>query len=275
MTAEPAHADEESGRAALGRALRYLRERSGRSLGQLAGETRYDKSYLYRLEAGQRLSKLAVMEDLDRYYESGDLLVRLWKVARREVFKDRYKEFMRLEPTACIMHKFTLGIPGLLQTEEVARNLLSSAQETAAEAELIEEQVVARMGRQQLLRRTPAPSVRVIIDEYALRRPVPDTKVWQEQLTHLLDTANLPSIVLQVLPFSEGAHHLMDGSLTLLWQEDGTSIAYTEGNGCAELIEDPAGVTRYRLSYDRLRDLALPPPESIGFIRGVLEEHRS
>ncbi|WP_329038297.1 helix-turn-helix domain-containing protein [Streptomyces sp. NBC_00178] len=275
MTAQPADVDEESGRAALGRALRYLRESSGKSLGRLAEETRYDKSYLYRLEVGQRLSKLAVMEDLDRHYESGGLLVQLWKAARREVFKDKYKEFMRLEPTACIMHKFTLGIPGLLQTEDVARASLSGAQATETDAELVEEQVVARMGRQQLLHRRPAPSVRIIIDEYALRRPVPDAKVWQDQLTHLIDTADLASVVLQVLPFSAGAHHLMDGSLTLLWQEDGASVAYTEGNGCAELIEEPAAVTRYRLSYDRLRDRALPPPESIGFIRGVLEEQTS
>ncbi|MFE7749052.1 helix-turn-helix domain-containing protein [Streptomyces sp. NPDC057428] len=275
MTAEPADVDEVSGRAALGRALRYLRERSGKSLGRLAEETRYDKSYLYRLEAGQRLSKLAVMEDLDRHYEAGGLLVQLWKAARREVFKDKYKEFMRLEPTARIMHVFTLGIPGLLQTEDVARASLSGAQATEADAELVEEQVVARMGRQQLLYRRPAPSVRIIIDEYALRRPVPDAKVWQDQLTHLVDTTDLPSVVLQVLPFSAGAHHLMDGSLTLLWQEDGASVAYTEGNGCAELIEEPAAVTRYRLSYDRLRDRALPPPESIGFIRGVLKEQRS
>ncbi|WP_323180812.1 Scr1 family TA system antitoxin-like transcriptional regulator [Streptomyces atratus] len=41
------------------------------------------------------------------------------------------------------------------------------------------------------------------------------------------------------------------------------------------MIEDPAEVTRYRLSYDRLRDLALPPSDSVAFIRGVLEEHRS
>lgn len=199
--------------------------------------------------------------------------MQLWKVARREVFKDRYKEFMRLEPMARIMHVFTLGIPGLLQTEGVARESLSGAPE--AEAEVVEEQVVARMGRQQLLYRKPAPAVRIIIDEYALRRPVPNAKMWQEQLTHLIDTADLPSIVLQVLPFSVGAHHLMDGSLTLLWQEDGTSVAYTEGNGCAELIEDPAAVTRYRLSYDRLRDQALPPPESTGFIKGVLKESSS
>ncbi|MFG2630578.1 helix-turn-helix domain-containing protein [Streptomyces sp. NPDC048473] len=267
--------DEESGRAALGRALRYLREKSGRSLGRLAEETRYDKSYLYRLEMGQRLSKLAVMEDLDRHYDSGGLLVQLWKAARREVFKDKYKEFMRLEPMARIMHKYTLGIPGLLQTEAVARELLSGAQKADDEAELVEEQVIARMSRQQLLYRKPAPSVRIIVDEYALRRPVKDAKAWDEQLTRLIDMAGTSSAVIQVLPFTAGAHHLMDGSLTLLWQDDGSAVAYTEGNGCAELIEDPAEVTRYRLSYDRLRDLALPPSDSIAFIRGVLKEHRS
>ncbi|WP_371629548.1 helix-turn-helix domain-containing protein [Streptomyces sp. NBC_00341] len=267
--------DEESGRAALGRALRYRREKSGRSLGQLAEETRYDKSYLYRLEVSQRLSKLAVMEDLDRFYDSGGLLVQLWKVARKEVFKDRYKEFMRLENVARIMHLFTLGIPGLLQTEEVARALLSGAQEAYTESELVEEQVIARMGRQQLLHRNPPPSVRIIMDEYALRRPVADSKAWDEQLAHLVDMSEVASVAIQVLPFAVGAHHLMDGSLTLLWQDDASAVAYTEGNGCAELIEDAAAVTRYRLSYDRLRDLALPPSESTAFIRGVLKEHRS
>ncbi|MFF3487629.1 helix-turn-helix domain-containing protein [Streptomyces sp. NPDC002701] len=64
-----------SGLAGLGRTLRHLREKAGKSLGQLAQETAYDKSYLSRLEAGKRLSKMAVMEDLDRYYGSGDLLV--------------------------------------------------------------------------------------------------------------------------------------------------------------------------------------------------------
>jgi hypothetical protein len=38
---------------------------------------RYDKSYLYRLEMAERVSKRPGMEDLDTYYGSGDLLVRL------------------------------------------------------------------------------------------------------------------------------------------------------------------------------------------------------
>lgn len=264
----------ESGRAESGRALKFLREKAGLSLGQLAVKTRYDKSYLYRLETGKRLSKLAVMEDLDRFYETGGLLVELWKVARREVFKDKYKEFMRLEFGARIMHKYALGIPGLLQTEDVARALLSGDQETESEAESVEEQVIARLGRQQLLYRNPAPTVRIIMDEYGLRRQVGSAKVWEAQLEHLIAIAELPMVTLQVLPFSAGAHHLMNGSLTLLWQEDGSAVAYIEGNQCSELLEDPEDVTRARLSYDRARDRALPPPDSIAFIRGVLKEFR-
>ncbi|MFJ8402648.1 helix-turn-helix domain-containing protein [Streptomyces microflavus] len=264
----------ESGRAALGRALKFLREKAGLSLGQLAVKTRYDKSYLYRLETGKRLSKLAVMEDLDRFYETGGLLVELWKVARREVFKDKYKEAARLELSARIMHLFTLGIPGLLQTEDVARALLSGDQETESEAESVEEQVIARLDRQQLLYRNPAPTVRIIIDEYGLRRQVGSAKVWEAQLEHLIAIAQLPMVTLQVLPLTAGAHHLMDGSLTLMWQEDGSAVAYMEGNQCSELLEDPTEVTLARLSYDRGRDLALPPPDSIAFIRGVLKEFR-
>ncbi|MFE2974279.1 helix-turn-helix domain-containing protein [Streptomyces sp. NPDC059258] len=272
---EVAEAEAESGRAALGSALRYLRQKAGLSLGQLAEKTRYDKSYLSRLEAGKRLSKLAVMEDLDRFYDTGGLLVELWKVARREVFKDKYKEVVRLELTACIIHLFSPGIPGLLQTEEVARELLSGDQESDSEPESVEEQVIARLGRQQLLHRNPAPSIRIIMDEYGLRRPVGDAKVWEAQLEHLIEIAELPMVTLQVLPFAAGAHHLMNGSLTLMWQDDGSAVAYTEGNQCSELREDPADVTRARLSYDRARDRALPPPDSIAFIRGVLKEFRA
>ncbi|UUU32890.1 helix-turn-helix domain-containing protein [Streptomyces sp. CA-210063] len=164
-----------SGRAALGRTLRFLREKAGKTLAQLAAETSYDKSYLFRLEKGERLSKRAVMEDLDTYYDSGDLLVRLWKDTQREVIKDKYKAYMELEATARILWMFQLRVPGLLQTEDYARTVLSGlsrAQTTADNGEEFEEQVAARMGRQELLHRQPAPSVRVIMDVGAVRRPV-------------------------------------------------------------------------------------------------------
>jgi len=268
----------ESGRAVLGRTLRFLREKAGKSLGQLAEETAYDKSYPYRLETGERLSKRAVMEDLDRYHGSGDLLVRHWKDARKEVVKDKYKAFMELEATARVMWMFQLRVLGLLQTEDYARAVLSGlsgAQTTAGNGEEVEEQVALRVGRQELLYRDPAPSVRVILDEGALRRPVPDAKVWTDQLSHLVDAAELPSVALQVLPYTAGVHDLMNSDLILLWQRVGDPVAYVEGNGIGVLIDDPDKVLSYRMSYDLVRDAALTPAESTAFVKCLLEECRS
>jgi len=135
--------------------------------------------------------------------------------------------------------------------------------------------LVARMGRQELLRRTPEPNVRVILDEGALRRPATVPEVWCEQLSHLLSAAATRSFVIQVLPFSKGVHALMGGSLSLLWQSDGSAVAYLEGNSSGQLIEDPEEVTRYRLAYDQLRDLALSPSDSVAFIERVLKEYKS
>jgi transcriptional regulator with XRE-family HTH domain len=265
----------ESGRAALGRTLKFLREQAGKSLGQLAEDTGYDKSYLSRLESGERLSKRAVMEDLDSYYRSGDLLVRLWREARREVVKDKYKAFMELEATARIMWMFQLRVPGLLQTEDYARAVLSGlsgAQTTAGNRDEVEEQVAVRMGRQELLHRAPAPNLRVILDEGALRRQVPDRKVWTDQLSHLIDAAELPNVAIQVLPYTAGVHDLMDSHLWLFWKRIGDPVAWVEGNGFGELVQDPDKVLRFRLSYDLVRDAALTPTESTAFIKRLLEE---
>lgn len=266
-----------SGRAALGRTLKFLREKEGKSLGQLADETGYDKSYLSRLESGQRLSKAAVMEDLDAYYGTADQLVRLWRDARKDVIKDKYKGFMELEATARVMWMFQLRVPGLLQTEDYARAVLSGlsgAQTTAGNGEEVEEQVALRMGRQELLYRDPPPNVRVILDEGALRRPVPDARVWADQLSHLLEATELPSVRLQVLPFTAGVHDLMDSHLWLFWKRTGDPVAYVEGNGFGEVIDDPDKVLSIRLSYDLVRDAALTPAESTAFVKRLLEECR-
>ncbi|MFI1709507.1 helix-turn-helix domain-containing protein [Streptomyces griseoruber] len=270
--------ERESGRAALGRTLKLLREKAGKSLGQLADDTGYDKSYLSRLKSGVRLSKMTVMEDLDSCHGSGDLLVRLWRDARKEVIKDKYKKFMELEATARVMWMFQLRVPGLLQTEDYARAVLSGlsgARTTAGNGEEVEEQVALRMGRQELLYREPAPIVRVILDEGALRRPVPHAKVWADQLSHLVKAAELPSVAIQVLPFAAGVHDLMDSHLWLLWQRVGEPVAYVEGNGIGELFDDPDRVLAFRLSCDLVRDAALTPAESTAFIKRLLEEHRS
>ncbi|MFF2921455.1 helix-turn-helix domain-containing protein [Streptomyces celluloflavus] len=263
----------ESARGVLAGELLRLREASGRSLAKLAGETNYDRTYLNRLETGERLSKLPVMEALDKVYGTGELLVGLWKLARLDAFKDKYRLFMRYEAKATSMQKYEIVVPGLLQTEDYARVVLSSAPAPISPQEL-EESIAARLGRQELLNGSPAPSVRIILDESALRRPASDRKIWHDQLRRIADAADAPHLTIQVLPFAAGVHGLMGGALSLLWMGDGSSVAYLEGNKSGELFEEPGQVERYRLAYDRLRDLALAPPDSAAFIKQLVEDSK-
>ncbi|KOG41508.1 helix-turn-helix domain-containing protein [Streptomyces decoyicus] len=265
--------DEGSARWVLACELRRLRESSGRSLARLADEIKYDRTYLHRLETGERLSKLPVMEALDRTYGTGGLLVRLWGLARLDAFKDKYREFMQLEAKAVILHAYVATIPGLLQNEDFARVVLSSAPTPISPDEL-EENIAARMGRQDVLHRDPPLTVRIILDESALRRPAPDDKVWYDQLTRIVEVAATPHVTIQVLPFSAGLHGLMEGSLSLLWMADGSAVAYLEGNKSGDLIEEPTDVAQYRLAYDRLRDAALTPHDSAVFMRQLVEDSR-
>ncbi|MGW7022424.1 helix-turn-helix domain-containing protein [Streptomyces decoyicus] len=265
--------DEGSARWVLACELRRLRESSGRSLARLADEIKYDRTYLHRLETGERLSKLPVMEALDRTYGTGGLLVRLWGLARLDAFKDKYREFMKLEAKATIIHKYAVVVPGLLQTEDFARFVLSSAP-TAISPDEIEDNVAARIGRQELLRRTPPPAVRIILDEAVLRRPAPDHQIWHDQLTRIEAAAQAPTMTIQVLPLAAGVQGLTGGPLSLLWMADGSAVAYLEGNRSGELIEEPAEIERYRLSYDRLRDTALSPCNSSAFIQQLVEDSR-
>ncbi|MEV7465971.1 helix-turn-helix transcriptional regulator [Streptomyces kronopolitis] len=273
MVEKNSEEDEGSARWVLACELRRLREASGRSLAQLADEINYDRTYLHRLETGERLSKLPVMEALDRVYGTGELLVRLWKLARLDAFKDKYREFMKLEAKATILHSYAITVPGLLQTEDFATFSLSSSP-TPIDPEELEESVAARLGRQELLQRDRPPHVRVILDESALRRPVPDPKIWHDQLVRISEAAEAQHMTIQVLPFAAGVHSLMGGSLWLLWAADGSAVAYLEGNKSGELLEEPADVERYRLSYDQLRDAALSPPDSAVLIRQLVEDSR-
>ncbi|GAB2813936.1 helix-turn-helix domain-containing protein [Streptomyces daliensis] len=260
--------DEESARGTLARTLRMLRERAGKSLGQLAEDASYDKSYLSRLESGERLSKRQVMVDLDAYYETGELLRDLWRLAQHDVFRAVYKDFIAYEAVATSMYKYAQAIPGLLQTEDYARSLFSMEPSLRGQ---VEEQVTARMSRKGVFDRESPPYVRVILDEGLLRRPVADPDVWRGQLAYFIELAET-DVVVQVLPFTAGTHDLLGGSLSLLWLPDGKAVAYLEGNKFGTLEEEIESVNLHRVSYDRLRDRALSPPDSLLFIERVLKE---
>ncbi|QKW18990.1 hypothetical protein HUT16_07860 [Kitasatospora sp. NA04385] len=94
------------------------------------------------------------------------------------------------------------------------------------------------------------------------------------QIAHVLHLAEGPHSVVQVLPFSAGAHG-MPSSITLLDFLDAPRAVYAEGYGTGQLIESPAEVQAATLAYDLLQAAALSPAESLSWLRSELEDLRT
>ncbi|WP_329034210.1 helix-turn-helix domain-containing protein [Streptomyces sp. NBC_01725] len=263
-----------SARQMLAKELARLREESGKSLATLGEETTYDRAYLHKLETGARVGSPEVIAALSAVYGAGEQLLMLWQLAREDAFADKYKRFMQLEAKATVRYEYAAGvIPGLLQTEGYAREVLQAAR--PRDDNDLSEQVAARLGRQELLRGDDPPHYRAVLDESVLRRGGHDPEEWAIQLAHLATVSQLPNVTIQVLPFAAGLHALMGTSLTILWLPDGKAVAYTEDQHSGQLLESAKDVEDLRLSYDLLRDLALSPRESVAFIKRLMEDGTS
>ncbi|MGO8726840.1 MAG: DUF5753 domain-containing protein [Streptosporangiaceae bacterium] len=94
-------------------------------------------------------------------------------------------------------------LPGLLQTEEYARAILSARPD--GNLDDLDEQVAARLARQAILDRTGAPQLWCILDEGVLHRAIGGSKVMRSHLYHLAEVAEHPKTTIQVIR-SGGTH---------------------------------------------------------------------
>ncbi|WP_328442381.1 helix-turn-helix domain-containing protein [Streptomyces sp. NBC_00444] len=260
--------------ALFGARVRRLRTAAGLTQSELGDKVHVVSTRITQIErASGAKPTLELARALDVALGADDLLVELWPYVYREAFPDWSRKFMEYSERAVLIREYAAHVvPGLLQTEPYARAVLSVGR-TLGSKEQLEVRVAARMGRQERLRTPDRPELWVVLDEAVLRRPVGGQAVMREQLERLLETVPDRHITVQVLPFDQGEHDAMGGSLTVLTMPDGSQIAYTEGAHYGQLIEDPDEVRSFSLTYDRLRAAALPPLMSLGMIRSVLEDN--
>ncbi|MER7101881.1 helix-turn-helix transcriptional regulator [Streptomyces humidus] len=258
--------------ALFGARVRRLRTAAGLTQAELGDRTHVVSTRITQIErASGAKPTLDLARALDTVLGADDLLVELWPYVYREAFPDWSRKFMEYSARAVAIRQYAAHVvPGLLQTEDYARAVLSLDALLDGEEQL-EERVTARMGRQERLNSPDRPELWVILDEAVLRRPIGGDAVMRKQLARLLDAAAARHITVQVLPFDQGGHEAMGGSLTVLTLPDGSEVAYTEGADYGQLIEAPADVSRYKVIYDRLRAAALPPIMSLDMIRSTLE----
>ncbi|MGW3656646.1 helix-turn-helix domain-containing protein [Streptomyces sp. NPDC005151] len=258
--------------ALFGSRVRKLRTAAGLTQAELGEKTHVVSSRITQIErsSGARPT-LELARALDTALVADNLLIDLWPYVYREAFPDWSRAFIAHSARAVSIREYASHVvPGLLQTEAYARALLSVGRTLKGE-EHLEERLSARLGRQERLGAADCPELWVVLDEAVLRRPVGGPAVMRAQLIRLLEAATKPHITVQVLPFDQGEHDAMGGSLTVLVLPDGTEMAYTEGAHYGQLIEDPEEVSRFAVTYDRLRAVALPPLMSLDMIRSVME----
>jgi transcriptional regulator with XRE-family HTH domain len=267
--------NEDEGRATprimLGRRLRRLREAADLSQRGLADKVGYPHTYLSRVERGEQLPSEALAEDLDTLFVTDGLLVELLSMAQDASIPGYGRAVVDREGKAARIQVFGSSLfPGLLQTEDYAQALIRTSLPGESE-ERINERVAARMRRKRVLDGEEAPFYWAILDEAALRRPIGGAECMCGQIRHVLKAVEHPRIWLQVLPFTQGEHPMLGGSLSLLTLRSGATIAYVESFASGEAVESPERILELTQRFDVARSKALPEKETLDLIRGYLK----
>ncbi|MFI7233693.1 helix-turn-helix domain-containing protein [Streptomyces cyaneofuscatus] len=238
--------------ALFGTRVRKLREAAGLTQAEVGVLTHVVGSRITQIErATGAKPTLELTRALDRELVADDLLIDLWPYVYRETFPDWSQAFIAYSARAAVIREYAShAVPGLLQTPEYARALLSVGH-SLRDAEHLEERVAARLDRQIRLTGPGRPQLWIILDEAVLRRPVGGSGVMCGQLEKLLRMAEEPNITVQVLPFDQGEHGALGGSLTVLVMPDGSEVAYTEGAHHGQLTEEPDEIETHRTAIQQ------------------------
>lgn len=262
-----------SPRTMLGSELRVARKRAGLSQDKLGEPLFVSGSFIGQLEAGTRRMTPELAREMDKTLGTGDFFTRNCEAVTKFKYPDHFAEAAEAEGLAKAIREYApLLIPGLLQKEAYARAVFRAYQPTATEA-AIDELVDARLVRAALLADPTTPLLWCVLDEAVLRRVVGSRSVMAEALRHLADMIRSHRVILQVLPFSAGAHAALEGSLKLMSFADAPPLAYVQGIETGLLLDDPADVARHSLTYDLLTANALSPDKSLALIESVAEDY--
>ena len=205
-------------------------------------------------------------------------LLRLARDARKPPWWQRYKdiapttllELIDYESAASVISQFEpLVVPGILQTEDYARAVLQVFQGEGSPAQRVPALVELRTRRRHLLTEEQAPNFSFLLDEAVIQRPAASAEVMRRQLAHLVDVAELPNVVIRVVPFVAGLHPGVKGAFKVIEfeGEPDESVAFIEGSGGDFSIDEPEKIKDYLDTFHRIEQMALKPSETVDLLR--------
>jgi transcriptional regulator with XRE-family HTH domain len=153
-------------------------------------------------------------------------------------------------------------IPGLLQTPDYARALV-----TAVQSDITEDRVAGavrtRMDRRRILYLPKPARFTFYIREDALRLPVGTGRIMHEQLLHLVLTAALDNVTMRVVPSAAGERSAFGGAFQLMEFHEHRPIVSVDTLHFGGLILDDSDYVRsYQDLVPMLADVALDKGQS-------------
>ncbi|MFF8594874.1 Scr1 family TA system antitoxin-like transcriptional regulator [Streptomyces sp. NPDC015220] len=266
-------AEDEAGRGvviAFGQTMKTLRLRKGLEREELGRRLGYSASTIAAFEQGRRIPSPRTIERTDEELDADGLLT-LWK---EQVERAQYPVFFQgmavLEKEAVELVSYSVPVlNGLLQTEEYMRALLAMRRPPLDE-ETTEQRVTARLARQDVFDRRPAPFLSFVLDESLLRRPYGGKAVLRGQLEHLLSIGEKRNVEIQVMPLDREDNAGVNGPFTVVTRKDGKKFVYAEARGIGSLQTDPEQGVLAAALYGIIRSQALSPRESTEFVERLL-----
>jgi transcriptional regulator with XRE-family HTH domain len=251
--------------------LRRYRERSGLSQREVAEGLGWSASKVHRIEAGTSpITETDLRSLLARYSSAAEnevaqllLLARSARqnraIALKEPGPPSVRRYLDYEAAAGRIWNFEpMFVPGLLQTPDYTRAMLSHVGLRGADPEAIDRALATRRYRQEILHREAPVELHVLMDEAAIERQVGGARVMANQLEHLWAMSERTNVLLGIVPLSQGAYpgmrspfvvmRFIDPELPeLLFLEDPISAVMKLGDAA-----DEDGPAAYRETFDEV-----------------------
>lgn len=151
--------DDDSGAviAAVGQQIKLWRESAGLRAAELGTAIGYSENLVFKVEGGRRIPKPEFLDRTDDAVGAGGKIAAMKKDVEEARYPKKVRDLTKLEAEAVEIGSYANGvIDGLLQTEEYARALYGERRPAYSEDD-IERLVAARMARQVVFDRRPAP----------------------------------------------------------------------------------------------------------------------
>jgi transcriptional regulator with XRE-family HTH domain len=271
--------------------LRKAREAANTSQRDVAAAMDWSASKLIRIESGQvNISTNDLRALLSHYGIESDRIDTLVEVARaareptpwsvyKNVASSEYITFLGLESSASVIRHFEpILVPGLLQTEDYARTVITMLE--GENPQRVDPLVELRMRRQEILERDNAPNVHFIMDEAVVRRMAGSRDIMRRQLRKIQRLAEEESVTVRIVSFERGLYSHQRAPYILLEfpDPDDGDILYVENpqgeyfirEGSAE-EESTESLVAYLGSFWELEQIA-SRDDAMSIIRELLED---